>query len=351
MVLSSYYFFLLWLRDRSKKYLILTAIFGGLFFLTRFAGIGFIAAYVLSIFIFSPGPFGKRIKNIVLFLIPLCFIILPWFLYAKFMDSGLQDRTFAIHPITVKKLGDFISVIKNWFFGSYLAAKAAPFVLILVLFGIIKNQKKVFKLIPAYFLVYQRSIKVGVLMISFYLIFLFISASFFDHGIPFDNRILFPVFPFLIILIAILLQFALKHNFKLIFYPSMVFLFASFATSGILVYKDYYKTGLGYTEIKWKNSPTINFISKEENTLYYSNATELLKLHTNKKTKVFPNNSKKEQLQNIKKELENQSSQIVIIDNFSWPDYLVPKSIILKEFQNFNITHLKDGLIISGPSN
>lgn len=348
LVLSSYYFFLLWLRDGSKKSLIITAIFTGLLFLTRFAGIGFIAAYILSIYFFNFGSNSKKIKNVFLYLIPIGLIITPWIFYSKFMDSGLQDRFFEIHMVTGKKLGDFISVIKNWFFGSYFAVKSAPFILILILYDIIKNKKRFFKLIPEYFIGYQRSIYVAFTLIIFYIAFLFFTASFFVNGIPFDNRILIPIFPFLIIIIATLLQFAFKHDFKLIFYCSIAFLLTSFATSGIPVYVDYYKDGLGYTEIKWKNSPTINFISQDENMLYYSNATELLKIHTDKEARVFPNNSKKQQLKNIKKELENQSAQIVIIDNFRWPEYLVHKNLVLKEFQNFNIMHFKDGLIISG---
>jgi hypothetical protein len=350
LLLSSFYCFALWLKDRSRKYLILTAIFSGLFFLTRFAGIGFIAAYILSIYFFSIGSNSKKIKNVFLFLIPLFLIITPWLLYAKFMDSDLQDGFFEMYTITGKKLGNFISVIKNWFFGSYFAVKSAPFVLILILFEIIKNRKRFFKLIPEYFIGYQRSIYVAFTLIISYTVFLFISASFFVNGIPFDNRILIPIFPFLIIIIATLLQFAFKHDFKLIFYCSIAFLLTSFATSGVPVYKEYYKNGLGFTQMKWKNSPTLDFISRDENMVYYSNANELLKLHTDKVANAFPNNSKKEQLQEVKKELENQSAQIVIIENFGWPSYLVPKNLILKEFRNFNFVNFKDGLIISGPS-
>ena len=102
--------------------------------------------------------------------------------------------------------------------------------------------------------------------------------------------------------------------------------------------------------MKWKNSPTLDFISRDENKVYYSNATELLKLHTDKVANVFPNNSKKEQLQEIKKEVKNQSAQIVIMKNFGWPSYLAPKHLILKEFSSFNFQYFKDGIIISGPS-
>ena len=47
-------------------------------------------------------------------------------------------------------------------------------------------------------------------------------------------------------------------------------------------------------------------------------------------------------------ELENQSAQIVIIENFGWQSYLVPKNLILKEFRNFNYQYFEDGIIISG---
>lgn len=350
LVLFSYYYLILWLKKGAKKYLYFTAIFAGLIFLTRFAGIGLIAAYLIILFVFSSGSYIQKIKNVFLFLLPLCLVVMPWFLYSASMDSGLQDREYGIHLITGKKLAGFISVIKNWFFGSYTAVKIAPFVLILISYEIVKNKKRFFNLIPDYFTAYNRPLLAAITIINFYIVFLFISASFFDNGIPFDNRILFPIYPFLIIIIATLLQFAFKHNFKWIFVCTSIFLLISFSTSAFPVYKDFYKKGLGFTAVKWKNSPTLNYVSKDENRSYYSNATELLNLHTNKEPYVFPNNSQKRHLETIKKQLEQQSSQIVIIENFGWPNYLVSKNVILYEFRNFKFVNFEDGLIISGPS-
>jgi hypothetical protein len=350
LVLSSYYYFVLWLKDRNRKYLIYTAILSSLFFLTRFAGIGFIGAYILFIIYFSIGSKSKKLNNAFHYLIPLILIVVPWLVYAKLKDSGIPDRSITLHMISGKKFGEFISVIKNWFFGTYFAVKSAPFVSILILFEIFKNKKRFLKLIPENFTNYQKSVLVAVGLIISYTAFIFFSSTFFYDAIPFDNRILIPIFPFLIIIIAALLQLVLRHNFRLIFFSAIAFLFISFTTSGIPVYRDYYENGLGFTQKKWKNSPTLDHISRDKNLIYYTNATELLKLHTDKVGNVFPNNSKKEQLQKIKQELEDKSAQIVIIENFYWPSYLVTKNLILEEFRNFNFVSCKDGVIISGPS-
>lgn len=345
-ILYSYYLFLLWAKYDGKKTLIGAGVISALFFLTRFAGIGFIVAYCAFIFFFKSSDLRKKIIALSLYLIPFIILVIPWFLYAKTMGANLQDRSFEIHLITVKHLENFISVIKNWFFGNYITVKLAPFFALVIFYGLFKERKKNSVNVSGYITKNGYTILLAGLLIILYLLFIFISASFFDRGIPFDNRILYPVFPFLIILIAILLQFLYSKKVKLIFYSLGLFLLISFTVSGIPVYKAYYNHGLGFTHQKWRNSEIIRYISKDDNLIYYSNATEILKLNTSKKGKKITNKSKSEELNKIKSEVMKGDAQVLILKPFLWPDYLVSEDQIQQKFQGFKYVYFQNGYLI-----
>lgn len=348
-ILYSYYLFTQWIKYESKKALISAGIISGLLFLTRFAGLGFIGVYCLFI-IFRNDHLSKKINVFLLYLTPLIIVLLPWLIYSQTMGSNLQDRSFDIHPITLDKLENFISVIKNWFFGTYITVKLAPVFGLFILYRIFRVRKEIPKLITQHLRDQKLPVMSAIASIVFYSLFIFISASFFDHGIPFDNRMFYPIFPFLMILIATILQFLYDAKFNLTLYSLGLFLILGFTTSGFPVYKAYYEFGLGHTQQKWRNSSIIKHISNEENVVYYSNATEILKLNTDQTGKKLPNKSRPEELMKIKAEVENGDVQILIIKPLFWPAYLVSEAQILEEFQGFTFSYFEDGYLIKAPS-
>lgn len=349
LLLSSLYLILKWEKTRDPLVLSLAGILNGLFMLTRHAGMSFFIAFSLSIFILSRGDLLKRSYNSLRFVIPSILIFFPWFLYAK---SGNSNNTshFITGFLNLKKIEMSFNVLKHWFIGNYISAKLAPFILAICLAQIIWTYKHIKNYFSGFFVKNKAFLKISLISIAVYYFFLLFANFYYNDQVPLDNRILFPVYPFLIIIISLALQFGINAKLKISSITLIIFLIISSTISAFPVYKDFYKNGLGYTKRKWKESPTINYISNTENKIYYSNAPEILKLHTNKTGKVFPNSSRKKELRTIKRKIENNSAQILILKSFPWREYLVKEEEIIEEFQNFTFDYFEDGIVIKGPS-
>lgn len=345
LLIASIYALLKWTKDRSKFSLYFAGILTGLLMLTRHAGLSFTMAFSLFILLMSRGSLPKKSFDLGRFLLPAVLIFFPWFFYAKHGDSQVISHFTSIF-FNWKKMEMGKNVIKYWFVGNYISAKVAPWVITLFIFQILLASRKIRSLFFNFLRQNRPVLFLCFISLTTYLLFLLFANFYYNDQIPFDNRMLFPVFPFLTLAVILVIEFGLDSELKLSSLFLSAFLLMSFLVSAFPVYLDFHLNGLGYTKEKWKTSSLIRHISREKNFIYYSNAPEIVKLHTNKTSRIFPNNSKKVELEDIKAKVKGGTAQLLIMKSFSWPEYMVREEDIKQEFRDFECVHFDDGIIV-----
>lgn len=124
--------------------------------------------------------------------------LLSWLGFNHGSRSGGSDRVLAWHPLGAQEFSELGQTVADWFhlpggFG-VLMALAILLALILSLLSTRSGNSDA--------VIMRRVVSLNVL---FYLAFLWVSISFLDNYTPLDYRILFPVFPFCVASLAILI--------------------------------------------------------------------------------------------------------------------------------------------------
>jgi len=347
LLLLSFYFFLKWLNAEKLKYLLIAAFFCGLVFLTRYAGIGFIGCFLLFLLFLQRGKPTYRLRNFILFLGIFIIVISPWVLYQSTFDENTVGRKFAMHLIPLSKLLDLLITFAYWFLGSTLAR---VLFLGLVLLFVNQFRRLWFRLQPLRRTMYEKYKNVVLLSFLFILIyplFLIVSISFYDAWTPLDNRMLSPLFPFILLLITLFLQILKEQRQILVLYSTILFLFLSFSSSVYPIYKNHYENGSGYTKKQWVQSETVKYLKEKNSDITtYSNGIEISELHIQKGFRLLPRLSENLKLEILKKEVNSGEARIVFFKEVNWRNYLVSEQKLMELFEAEDFLRFEDGFII-----
>ena len=347
LLLLSFCFFLKWLNAEKLKYLLISAFFCGLVFLTRYAGIGFIGGFLLFILFFQRGKRHYRWRNFLLFLGIFIMVISPWLIYQSAFDENAVGRKFAIHLIPFSKLLDLLFTFAYWFLGSYLAIVLFLGLMILYKF---QFRRLWFRLQPLRRTIYEKYKKVIILSFLFILIyplFLIVSISFYDEWTPLDNRMLSPIFPFILLLIILFLQILKEQRQVLVLYGTMFFLFLSFSSSAFPRYLNHFENGSGYAKKQWVLSQTVKYLKdKNSDITTYSNGIELSELHIQKGFLLLPRLSETLKLEKMINEVKRGEARIVFFKEVNWRNYLVSEQKLMEIFEAEDFLRFEDGFII-----
>lgn len=347
LLLLSFYFFLKWLNHEKFKYIFWSAFFCGLFLLTRYAGIAFLGGFLFFILFFLKGKLSYRLQNFLLYLGMVVIVIIPWFLYQSTFLENTSTRNFGMHLISISKLLDLLITFAYWFLGSTVAIILFLGLTLLYLFQSLRSSFTIQPLLKIIYVKYKNAILISLLFILIYPLFLILSISFYDEWTPLDNRILSPLFMFILLLITFFLQ-SLKENGKtLLFISTMLFIFLSFSSSILPIYKNQYYNGSGYTKKMWAQSQTVKYL-KNKNTgiITYTNGIEISTLHAQKDFCLLPRLSEDLLIEKMEKEVHIGEAQIVYFDEINWRNYVVSEQKLMEIFEAEDVLRLEDGFII-----
>lgn len=350
LMLLSFLFFHKWINNSKLTYLISSAIFCGLFLLTRYAGIAFVAGYMFYILFFQKEKFIVRARTIFIYLVIIGLVISPWLFYQSTFDPQIEGRKLAIHIITFSKLLDFFITVSFWFLGSILDRFLFVMLLIIGIFKINKSNIRIKDFISVFLDRYNKVTILSVVLILVYPVFLIVSISFYDSYTPLDNRILSPIFPLLLLLIILILDLLKEHGKRLIFYSIIIFLSLSFSTSIFLTYKRHYEYGRGYTKRIWVESKTAKYLNNENGMIpTYSNGVEIGDLFIQNGFQLLPRSYDKINIENMKMDVLSGKVQIVFFKNVNWRNYVITEEELGKMFDSEYFIQLEDGFIIRKP--
>ena len=173
------------------------------------------------------------------------------------------------------------------------------------------------------------------------------SISFYDEWTPLDNRMLSPLFPFILLLITLFLQILKEQRQMLVLYSTMLFLFLSFSSSVYPIYQNHYENGSGYTKKQWVQSQTVKYLKdKNSDITTYSNGIEISDLHIQKGFRLLPRLSENLNIEKMKNEVYSGEAQIVFFKEVNWRNYVVSEQKLMEIFKDEDFLRFEDGFII-----
>jgi hypothetical protein len=348
--------------------LILSSLFFAFALLTRYVGLAFLPPAIVMVLL------GGRDKNIW----QKCRAAFIWFMFAvaplgiwlirNLLISGTAaNRKLIYHPVSVYQYcKSFASVLFNFFIPVTLPKGAGIAVLIFWLFAtsiVIILIVYLFK--QHHELINWHKPEIAIILscllcISSYMLFLYISVSFFDAQTPIDFRILSPVLAFLLLVLFsaawAILQIARE---PVVHWGILVLIILSIsikAFDAIHSALNIRGNGLGYTARQWHDSESVAFVkSISSDVNIYSNGADAIGFLTGKNVLSIPaktdpgtaldNPNFKEQIQSVCENIIENRAILVYLDNFRWRGFFPTQAEIKRDCRLPVLERLNDGTV------
>lgn len=351
--------FFKWTKTKSNIYLIAAGILSGLFLITRYAGLGLIAGFNIVILFVNTSPFKTKLKQLLSYNVFIGLILLLWLLYSYAPDSqGVFNRALEFHPISLRKLVNFLLVIIGWF----TVNENSPFVIFNVLLlavitvyviNIIYKNRNLFKNYLTQN--YNNEIRMLLILIASYALFLIVSISFFDAYTPIDNRILSVIAPMVFLVLAIIVKFLLEQGKTFCNRVLMLGILVCVSITSSHGWYGHYKTGFGFNSRPFLAIKSV-MNSMPETKLTYTNGNDVFKFYTNKSSKALPikpeygtNKDGKnydEAVAEMKALVDSSKAQILYFSLINRV-YLTSEEELIKLFGSSNVQRFDNGFLIS----
>jgi hypothetical protein len=367
LLLGFIFLFLRWSDLRTSYLLIVSGLMAGLMVLTKYAGIGFVAAALLYLLFFCKDSLKNKSVHIFSFIIPVLAIVLPWIFYTLIAGEGKGIRKFAFHPADSQHLNDLAGTFNQWLvpepsaIGIYIYPVLLSALILLILIMAFKNIniKKAFSTLSENQVNYLKFIAI---LAFCYIFFLFLSISFFDAQTPMNNRILSPLFPLMVLIIAPVFKWIMQTR-SLKVTGIIIIIVAIISQSGYF-YKSWHKHflyGTGYTSRAWKNSGTLKKLEDFRGCSVYTNGVDIFKLYEpegiteikglpmrHNPNTLIENPSFNFNLTEMKMSVETGDYVLIYFEKIR-RSYLPGKGELLELFKGFTIIQYPDGFAVFRP--
>ena len=286
-------------------WLVASAAFTGMAYLTRYAGLALVATFIVAICILRTS-WPKRFTSIGIFLAGFLPFALGWAIRNRIVADNGTNRAFAWHPVTaenikigIRTFSEFLIPVETWRREVMKHIGIVEGMIIIVLGAVLVwTVFKAWRYIsrPRQAEALKRGGKESREVISFttglyifaYLAAIVASMSMFDAATKFQLRILAPVFVGLLILVVALGIWMRKNYRPLVIAATVVVL-------GLSVYKQintfvfYSQGGLGYASFQWYDSEAMAYLRDlPPDVSIYTNEPAAVYLYVGRGAKVLP---------------------------------------------------------------
>ncbi len=338
-------------RNKSIYILILLGILLGLSTLTRYATFGIFPAFLLWVFYLSE----KKFKPVLSFVLTFLFILLPWFFYSVIFTGTAFERKIAFHPPAAEHFKQWLITTVNWLTPgwTYILFFPAFFILLFIFRKSSVQRDKYLLLNPRK---NNSPIQLLLWMAVSYLVFIFLSITFIDFDTPLDTRIMAPLYIILLISGTYFIQRYYYKNRRLITVFLSIILISHLVDYSIKAQERF----LSVQKNKgWAEREIIRTLKTMHPEKIWSNATDIIKANTEydgityeipvkfNRTSLKPNPNYKNEMQQLKSEIRNGKSILVFFTHLNPRKFQPDETEILNFFKDFEVTHFKDGLIIT----
>jgi 4-amino-4-deoxy-L-arabinose transferase-like glycosyltransferase len=279
--------------------------FAGMAYLTRYAGLALVAAYIVAICILRTS-WPKRLTSMGIFLAGFLPWALSWAIRNWLVAENVTNRTLALHPITVENLkvgrfevSQFFIPVEAWrrevFKQPYLIELMVALVLGAVLVWTLSRAwSYLSKPRQATVLKGGRpesreviSFTVG-LFIFAYLASIVASMTLFDAATKFKLRILAPAYVGLFILFVYSGHWLRNKNRLIVIILTLIFLGFSVYKQSV-TFAQWSRGGLGYASFQWYDSQAMDYLRElPPNIRIYTNEPGAVYLYTGRGAVILP---------------------------------------------------------------
>ncbi|MEH6518858.1 MAG: glycosyltransferase family 39 protein [Halioglobus sp.] len=322
-----------WQISSATTVLIAAAIATSAALLTRYSGVA-LAGAAACILLFSPGTIKSRFTKSIGFGL-LAILPLTAYLLARslILDNPASPRNFVVHLIEAERAMAVLQVAYAWFkpamSPAWITALFLLFTTITVLLSIIFGRSS------------TRKDPVGLLLFIgvFYIVFLFISISFFDFYTPVDNRTMSPLFVFLVASMAFSIR-AVGERLPALGKAtvSIVLALALLNLPSILsTTSNASRAGSGYLSQSFRAQDLLPYIASNELPSIYSNSKETITFYFDRDSQALPatfnpsenkvNEAAQEAYAKIFESVRKGQATVIYFNRFSWRAYYPPLSM------------------------
>lgn len=271
-------------RSGRIPFLIAAAVALGLALLARYAGIAGIVTGTFAVLFSSRIPRKTRFVHSIVF---AGIAVAPLLLYlgGNLARGGAgTGRRLMFHPLEVSQAWQAVYTITSWLL---LPPEILGMPRLIALFVLLSCCCIGWMLSASVFGV----VRIVRLYGLTYAAFLVVSVSLFDANTPFDDRILLPVFAAgLIVVLQALHHMTQRRTWlRLIGYAGLLVFVAAHVSKASTIVVSGYSMGWGFSSRAWRESQTLEKLHSFRNDLrIYSNAPEIIYLHTNREALPLP---------------------------------------------------------------
>jgi 4-amino-4-deoxy-L-arabinose transferase-like glycosyltransferase len=365
-----------YLRNSQTGALFLTAVTVGAACLTRYAGLPLIPMITLILLLLPGGvSFRKRLKPALIFLITAFLPLILWFIRNLLLAGTSADRGISFHPLGTAHIRQLIRSILFVFMPNSLLdnLKTASGKIVITVLGLgiisfiifavfaYRNLKKYsFSEMFQYVRKIDPMVKILLMFLIVYPVFLLFSISFADYTTPLSYRIMLPefivAFPLFTTGILILNEFSASKQRYFSFFMKIILIFFlfSYAYRAYTLCAEIHSNGLGYSTLSWKNSKLIAAVRKlPPDTPLYTNGGPGIFYQTKRLTLPIPykyvngklNPEYSDKMEKMRSAITEENGVIVYFYNI--PSTRMPSFTELqKEFDMQRVVETADGILI-----
>jgi len=280
-------------------------VFAGMAYLTRYAGLALVAAFLAAICVLRTS-WRKRLTSIGIFLMGFLPWALAWAIRNQIVAENGTNRSFVWHPITAENwnlglrvFSDFLVPVAAWH-KAIVKQAGVPEAMTIIIFGsiLVWVIAKAWKYIsqPRQVSDLERGGKESREVITFttalylfaYLASIVASMTMFDAATKFKLRILSPVFVCLLILLVYLGIWLRNKRREVVILLTFIFLGFSFYKQFITV-SAWARSGLGYASFQWYDSEAMAFLRElPDDVLIFTNEPGAVYLYVGRGALVLP---------------------------------------------------------------
>ena len=339
---------------RYKPRPLLMGITAGLLFLTRYAGMAFVAGGGLFILLTEVPDWRQLLRRLVLFGFGPAMAVGGWMLTERLLHAGHFNRVLIFHPIPPHKwigLSEQINAqmfppLQGMFPYSGLALLGA------------------FLLISGYWMLSRRGSDLGWqfafvwISVCAFLLLLFITCFYLDAHTPMDARIWSPVAPLLLLMVFVMLRET--GGFLQSAFPLFLLMFN--VLPAYALWNKFRSNGEGLSAREWKESPVLQAAaaSVQSGKKVYSNGADVLNYYWNADgrfrvyamplkyfpTSGTPNASHERAFGTMLSEIKRNQAVLVYFHNIRWRKFLEDSAGLANRLRGKNPESYRDGLIL-----
>lgn len=263
------------LKSSRSPRLLAAALVFSLALLTRYVGFSLVGAAALVLLANRSLSWRRRLMDAGIFLAISLLPTAVWFLRNRLVADTLANRVIAWHPVAEEKAASLVKAVLSW---GLIPQRLVVGHETLAFYGMMSGLFLVSLvwLVRSYPKPRQApSLEFLLLLSSWaYILLLAVSIHWIDATTPLDNRILMPIYLNILLLVGIGLGGLWRRRGWLprLMAAAMIFWLGYYTVTrldGTVLYLR--SDGQDYASLKWKNSPTIEFVKAQHPALIYTN--------------------------------------------------------------------------------